>query len=100
MEISLYQLLVVNRFIMILQRIILLLKLLTVTIVLISIDVSMRYFIETHNLMEVRPWTLPFYDGHYFRSLFALTLYVLVFMGWSYLIVTIVFYGFKKKSIR
>ena len=79
------------------KRILIAAKLLLTSILLIILDIILRYLIETFDVVTVRPLTVPNHLDNYFLSIVGLILYTLFLGGWAYFLVTIIFYVLRRQ---
>lgn len=73
-------------------------KLIVTGALLLLADITLRYVIERIDLFKVRPVTIPNYNDSHFINILGSFPYLFVVIGWSYILVTLIYDYYKKKS--
>jgi len=72
-------------------------KFLVIVILLISIDLALRYAVEELDIFSVKPRSVPNYNNKHLENIFYWIPYITVFMGWAYLLVILAYHETIKK---
>lgn len=65
---------------------------------LLFIDITIRYIIERLDLFNVRPVTIPNYNSSHIINILSSFPYLFMIIGWSYILVTLIYHFYKKRS--